>query len=81
MPSSCSEKGQSTLLNRMSTPLAVSRNPVFLKLLRMLGLGAGLLPAGCSECCPPEAVLGSRAEADLEGGVGSGPAFGSLPEM
>ena len=37
--------------------------------LRILGLGAGLLPAGCSECCPPEAVLGSRATADLDGEV------------
>ena len=41
-------------------------------LLRMLGFGVGSLPAGRSECCPPEAILGSRAEADLEGGVGRG---------
>ena len=40
--------------------------------LQMLGFGAGLLPAGCSECCPPEAILGSRQETDLEGGVVSG---------
>ena len=38
----------------------------------ILGLGVGLLPAGRSECCPPEAVLGSQAEADLNGGVAAG---------
>jgi hypothetical protein len=45
-------------------------------LLRMLEIGAGLLPVGCSECCPPKVVCGSRAEAVLEGGVGSGYSIG-----
>src|ERR1700684_21027 len=36
---------------------------------RILGLAARLLPAGCCECCLPKAVLGSRAEADRDGGV------------
>ena len=40
--------------------------------LRMLGIGAGSLSAGCSKRRPPEAVLGSRAEADQEGEVASG---------
>ena len=40
--------------------------------LRILRLGAGLLPVGRSGCCPPEAVLGSWAEADLDGGVAIG---------
>jgi hypothetical protein len=46
------------------------------RLLRMPGLGAGLIPVGCSECCPPEEIRGSRAEVVLEGGVGSGSSIG-----
>src|ERR1700684_735958 len=38
---------------------------------RTLGLVAGLLPAGW-ECCLPEAVLGSLAEAVRDGGVTAG---------
>jgi hypothetical protein len=40
--------------------------------LRMPEFVAGLLPDGRSECCPPEVVRRSRAEAVLEGGVGNG---------
>jgi hypothetical protein len=41
-------------------------------LFQILEIGAGSLPARCSECCPPEAVCKSRTEAVLEGGVRSG---------
>ena len=43
---------------------------------RILGLAAGLLPAGCCECCRPEAALGSRADADRDGGVTTGSSIG-----
>ena len=47
----------------------------------MTGIGAGSLPAGCSECSPPEAVLRSRAEADLQVDWRVAPASGNPPEM
>jgi hypothetical protein len=49
-------------------------------LLWMLGLRAGLLSTGCSKCCPPEAIHGSRAEVVREGGVGSGSDIGQSAE-
>ena len=44
--------------------------------LGIMGFAAGLLLAGGCECCPPEAVLGSRAEADRDGGVATGSSIG-----